>query len=256
VKEQQERLDADLTRDFRRKETLARFLETRVESSPGVEIRDKTNVCVAIAEVKGTIFATTNRGVIGNLVYDEKNTLLVSESFTVEQGEQDVATSARKLSAYFGAQVNTIKQVCGEKSDNMHAEMKMIDYLLGELKLTSDITIYISRLCCGKCRRAIDLWNEIVKSPRITVREGTHGSYFPGWDPPTCFPEHLLDELFVVPKLDLKAEKEKEGQLEVRGRQEFSDFTRTTTQSQRRERSLSRGPKEGKFASVRFEERL
>jgi hypothetical protein len=98
----------------------------------------------------------------------------------------------------------------------------------------------------------------MVKTPLVIVREGTHGGYFPGWDPPDCFLKYdaLCEKLFVVPKegiLNLKEENEKEEE-EIRGRKEFSDYTRVTTQSQRRERSLSRGPKEGKFATVNFEE--
>jgi ribosomal protein S18 acetylase RimI-like enzyme len=251
-KEEIEIKKADETRDFRRHETLARFLETRVVDDFNDEVPDKTNVCVAIAVIDGTIFATTNKNKIGKLYYEEEDaTLYVDPAFSVEKGEQTVDVSAKKLSAFFAAKINEIEQVYQNKSDSIHAEMKMLDFLCSELKIKTSVTIYISRLCCAKCRKAIDLWNRFGKKPIVAVREGTHAGYFPGWEVPECIgvDNELCNELFVLPKSAssyLSAEKEEKKEEPARGRDAFRDYASVTTLSQRRERSVSPAPRGAK----------
>ncbi|HLW69003.1 MAG TPA: GNAT family N-acetyltransferase [Candidatus Binataceae bacterium] len=215
---------------FRRMETLARFLETFVATDAS-----KTNVCVALVEIEGKIFATTNQNSIGKVSFDDDKTLLVDSNFTVEPGEQYADVSAKKLSVYFAESaelINSITQVGKDWSDNLHAEMKMLEFIV--LKgLLNPVTIYISRLCCPKCWKAINKWNEKKMAPAIVVRQGTHASFYPGWELPKCIEadEELADAI-----------------TGERGRKGFSEYTDLNTQSTRRERSPSPAPKGGKVA--------
>jgi hypothetical protein len=229
---EQKRL-ADLA--FRRMETLARFLETGSKT-------DKGNVCVAIVELDGVIYATTNEGPIAHIGYAD-DVLSVNKALSVEKEEQPVEISAAKLSAFIGGSevlrgsVNKIQQIGIGWSTNLHAEMKMLDFLYVERELRGMVTIYISRLCCPKCRVAIDKWNEAKKGLQLIVRAGTHGSAYPGWDPPECIrSDEALSQAIAGPD---------------RGRRwdAYSSRAATNIMSTRRARS----PSPGRGAKYKFE---
>jgi hypothetical protein len=224
---------------FRRMETLARFLET------------DQNVCVAIAQVGGKIIATTNRQPIAPLEYrrggkDEAARLKVTDGHRALE-EQTLAVSAKKLSDFVGAssdlidRVNSIIQVGAGWDDNMHAEMKLLDYLC-DAGVGGSVTFYISRVCCPKCRKALDAWNASGKPLRIVVRTGTHGSRYPGWTPPRC----IKDD----PDLPLRIA----GPIPRRpGRAAWRDFSNDADLnilSNRRDRSPSPPPKGGRFETL------
>jgi len=233
VEQQEQKQLADMA--FRRMETLARFLETGSKT-------DKGNVCVAIVELGGVIYATTNEGPIAPLGYDD-DVLLVNKALTVEKEEQPVEISATKLSSFIGASdvlrtaVNKIQQIGIGWSNNLHAEMKMLDFLYVECELKGVVTIYISRLCCPKCRVAIDKWNDAKKGLMLIVRPGTHGSAYPGWDPPECIrSDDALSEAIAGSD---------------RGRRWDTYSSRTATNIMSTRRSRSQSPRRGgKYKNV------
>jgi hypothetical protein len=169
----------------RRLESIARLLE-----SPD-------NVCVAVVEVDGRYVAATNKGVLAPLRHD-KETLMVSRlagwtgrwDDDLGEGERTRQRDAAKVAASIQENglsaelINNVTQVGTELGDSVHAEMKLLDWLVKAGK-SGDVEIYVSKLCCGNCRIAIDLWNESTKQPKV-LTNGTHGDYFPGWRFPPC----------------------------------------------------------------------
>ena len=167
----------------RRLESVARLLE-----SPD-------NVCVAVTEVDGRYYAATNKGVLAPLRHD-KGALMVSNlagstgRWDGREGERTRERDAAKVAASIADEdlsadlINNVTQVGTDLDDNLHAEMKLLDSLVKKRK-TGNIEVYVSKLCCGNCRIAIDLWNESANQPKIRTN-GTHGDYFPGWRFPQC----------------------------------------------------------------------
>jgi hypothetical protein len=206
--------------DFRRLETVARLLET-----PG-------NICVAVARGEdGKIYATTNKGKLNSLVYQDKTkTLWVGkEVHATLMGENDLKQRAQKVSAYIDAksiaeQINDIEHVRDAIGNKIHAEMKMLDFIVRGLELKTETNIYISKVCCANCSRALNFWNAKSKTPKIIYRHQSSGSEWTGWKCPPCIDEKELDEW-----------------LKSRG-QERGRVTSRTDLSTRRERSPTPAP--------------
>ena len=177
--ELEERLARQQPKERRRLESLARLLE-----SPD-------NVCVAVVKVADTLYAATNKGVLSPLKYavDALGVTNVG-GVTGYKGERERERDARKVAHYIteggltGAQITGIQQVGTALSDNVHAEMKILNWLVGQGK-TGTYEICVSKLCCANCRIAIDEWNASGKQPRLNS-PGSHGNYFVGWQLPPC----------------------------------------------------------------------
>lgn len=82
----------------------------------------------------------------------------------------------------------TVNQSTMQSTEHVHAEMKIVDYLLGKNKLNNRAYIGISKKCCKQCTMAIKAVNHVKKS---TIQEGdgpveidtinirdSHGYYF------------------------------------------------------------------------------
>lgn len=178
ARELAERLARQEAKPRRRMESLARLLE-----SPD-------NVCVAVVKRGGRIYAATNKGTLAALSY-ESATLKVTnlEGSTGVLGERTRERDALKISQYVtegglsAEEVNGITQVGTTLGDGVHAEMKILNWLVGQ-GATGTVDIYISKLCCNNCRIAIDEWNK-SRVPRLNA-PGGHGNYFLGWTLPPC----------------------------------------------------------------------
>lgn len=66
-----------------------------------------------------------------------------------------------------------------ESEENIHAEMKIIDYVLSSTKEKGYFYIGIGKLCCLPCKKVVDVVNEF-NNYRIGV-PGTHGKTYPNW---------------------------------------------------------------------------
>lgn len=167
----------------RRMESLARLLE-----SPA-------NVCVALVQVDGKLIAATNEGTLSQVTY-QASTLGVERlgGHTGVGGERSRERDAHKLSKYVAdgnlgtEQLAAIQQV-GAGNDNVHAEMKILNWLVNEGK-SGTVEVYVSKLCCNNCRIAIDAWNASGKQLIIST-PGGHGNYFKGWEFPKCIKGQL-----------------------------------------------------------------
>jgi hypothetical protein len=173
---------------YRRMEDVARLLET------------DENRCVAICMLaNGTILATTNKGPIAKISFDpEKGLGYAGNVSGVQQSHENPITEhAQKLATFLhqdenvqiARAVNKIIQVQSREDDRIHAELKLLDYLFyNDVGGSGPFTIYISRKCCPRCRKAIDIWNRDSSSytkPKIKVQEGSHSSSYL-WKMPQC----------------------------------------------------------------------
>lgn len=206
---------------YRRKESIARLLET------------PQNICVAMTILDGKIYAACNMGDLAQLAFDGGE-LKVGANVGLEKDEGELGVKAKKLSAFltenptvagYVSQIIPVEQTIG---GSKHAEMKILDFLYACGK-KGTVKVYISRLCCVKCRFAIDLWNQSQTGLTLDVREGTHGSAFPGWIIPDCFRKERLVEA-LLKKTGSKSEDDLFGKNSV------------CVISQRRSRSKSPAP--------------
>jgi hypothetical protein len=218
----------------RRLEAVARLLE------------NPENICVALAEIDDVFYAATNQGGLAPLEFNQK-TLWVSnlEGWT-GKFERARYRDASKVSDSINKNeisitINKIIQVGQTLGTDVHAELKLLDFL-SNLGIRRPISIYISKLCCEKCRIAIDLWNTWWKTPCLKIETpNSHGDYFPGWELPPC----IHQDKKLVREILTKIEKDLPGKPteNARGR----TLVREDTRSQRRP-SVSPPPRE---ASVR-----
>jgi hypothetical protein len=218
---EQKRVSEDRT--YRRKEYIVRLLET------------PDNVCVAMTFLDGKLFAAANKGALAKIAFDNGE-LIIDKGVALEKVEGELDVKASKLSNYLSQDSKTasylsqIVPVDQTHGGTKHAEMKLLDFLYWNGK-KGTIVVYISRLCCAKCRVAIDIWNEAQTGLRLDVREGSHWSSFPGWDAPDCFnKEGLLEKLLA--KTGTKSLKDLSSKESV-----------NSLHSQRRDRSESPPPK-------------
>jgi hypothetical protein len=210
----------------RRMESLARLLES------------SRNVCVAIVEVKGSLFAATNEGPLSPLQFHAGVLdVLDLEGTTGFDSDRPRARrrDASKVSSFLeereGAEAYAnVTQVEAGLGDLVHAEMKILNFLFG-LGVKGTVQIYISKLCCRKCEVSLNHWNAsgtglVINAP------GGHGNHYPGWEFPPCIAGDMRDA--ITEKLnDLPSENRKKN---YRGRTEVpNNYTH-------RERSLSPPP--------------
>lgn len=102
------------------------------------------------------------------------------------------------------------RAIDGDK--NVHAEMKIIDYLekKGELKQENTFNIGVTKLACCPCylarQRAVEL-----KAATINIA-GTHGGTYMGWAAPNFLlgDKKFLEELAALEKAQVKIEKLRE----------------------------------------------
>jgi hypothetical protein len=165
----------------RRLEGVARLLE-----SP-------SNICVALAVVDGQYIATTNEGLLAPLVFDQGTLWVCDPTGSTGQKERYRSHDAAKVFASFEAKelpltINDVKQVEKTGDHQVHAELKLLNWLVKNNK-KGTIEVYVSKLCCKKCRIAISEWNNYKsKTVALTiVTPGTHGDYYQGWYLPDCF---------------------------------------------------------------------
>jgi ribosomal protein S18 acetylase RimI-like enzyme len=227
------RLKVLLTRvEFRRLESVARLLET------------PDNICVAITKgADGQIYATTNKASLNQLVYSEETLWVGRNVHPKVVGENHILKRAKKVSAFIREnelvnQINHIQHVCSDQSDGLHAEMKMLNFLAQRLKLTTPTEMFISKVCCANCSRALSFWNAKSKKPKIIYRPESSGSSWPGWECPPCINQSELEEwVNSGPSFG----SERVGTEEARGRQPF-----LTALPTRRASSQSPAPKGAK----------
>jgi hypothetical protein len=220
-KAEEEKRKAAIESEFRRHEDIARLLET------------PANVCVAVVQSPQGLLAAANKGVIGTFGWVQ-GTVTVSQNVAVETTEEPLMSTARKLDAYLqsGASlaqaVGHLQQVRTTDSDQVHAEMKLLNYIdQNRQQFPGAVELYISRICCANCSAAIDIWNR-WKSPKVTVRKGSSASRWPGWAKPVWMTQHTQADA----DYDLWAQQ---------WQQQNQGFTDVTGLSTRRPRSDS-GP--------------
>jgi len=164
-------------------------------------LENPDNVCVALAvgHRDKSLHATTNRGFLSPLSFSEDGKTLkvtnlhggsgkVDEELYAERQRHDIASKVwgyveEQENRWLAKAVNEITTV-DDRNNGIHAEMKLLDYLV-EQGATGRVNIYVSKLCCLKCRTAIDCWNASNHEPKIDCPEG-HGDHYAGWNPPVC----------------------------------------------------------------------
>jgi hypothetical protein len=179
---------AAIESEFRRHEDIPRLLET------------PANVCVAIVQdTAGSLLAAANKGAIGTFGWVH-GAVTVSQAVAFEDTEGPMLATARKLDAYLHSgvplaqAVGNIQQVGTTDSDQVHAEMKLLNYIDGHAgQFPGQVTLYISRICCANCSVAIGIWNK-RKLQKVTVRSASSGSRWPGWQKPTWMTQDALAE--------------------------------------------------------------
>jgi hypothetical protein len=232
----------------RRMEALSRLLET------------PDNVCVAFVEIRGTLHAATNKGALATIKYNEESGLIVdyidyglSANFEdsdgirlLKRGESDVRkVSASVSSGYILATaINNIKIIEHPPvRGTVHAEMKVLNWMV-ENKIAGVHDIYVSKLCCYFCRKALDYWNKNHGTNITLISLGTHENAYPGWAIPNCFvgrdETRLLNEIAPTRKALSSA-------LNADDNEAIALITRKTS-NLTRSRSPSPPPRNAKFS--------
>jgi hypothetical protein len=138
--------------------------------------------------------------------------------------------------------VETVQDVGQGQGPTVHAEMKILNWLT-VTRRTGTYPVYVSKLCCAKCRIAIDLWNKEYPVRKLKIEsQGSHGDHFPGWHLPSCIePDSKLGKR-IIAKIN-KLPSETNGDYRGRG------LVRNNNPSQR-EKSVSPPPKNQKVAEI------